>query len=59
MANVVPIITVDAPSADAAWIAHKALAQAVASHPELANDPLWQHFQKLAYARFEQSFEVL
>lgn len=45
-------------SPEVSWRAHKALLEAMVAEPELRDDPLWQHFMRVAYVRFEQAIEV-
>ena len=58
-AQVVPIFGFDAVDSTQAWLAHGALMKAMMDEPSLAHDPLWKHFQELAYRRFENSFEPI
>lgn len=54
----IPVTVMRETPPDMAWRTHKALMLALAADPKLSDDPLWGHFLKVAYARFETSLGV-
>lgn len=57
-AQAVPVIRVDAVSADLALEAHKALLFAERQNPALSSNPYWGALRDTAFARFCAAFEA-